>query len=300
MFCEIYDRTEALSHQVAEFQSYGLTAVAINEDTTNAREFWMVSSFHVHFLSLTVLKSVHDGTFKILIVQPEQLQSFEGHLPQLAQCLWNRDFIKLVKYVHIDEAHTIYTAGTPLYGLPAFRKAWGSLGELWLVLAHDTPIQALSGTFPGHIICCVIDKLFFTSNYVTINLTSNRPNITYTMHPISGSLGNFQNLQFLIPNTSDRFFDMQLIPKTIVFHDNLQEAANAARFLNNLCPEPMRHQCIAKRYHSLMSAAYLKQTFQDFASRNSTTRILHATSGTSTVSNLFLAQFHQSLWLLGP
>jgi len=32
----------------------------------------------------------------------------------------------------------------PLYGLPAFRKAWGSLGELHLVLAKDTPFQALS------------------------------------------------------------------------------------------------------------------------------------------------------------
>lgn len=223
------------------------------------------------------------GEFTILIIQPEQLQPFGGHLPRLAQVLRNSQLRKLIKKVHVDEAHTIYTAGISLYGQPPFRPAWGSLGELRLLLPKNIPFQALSGTLPPHITLCVTEKLLFPSSYVTISLTSNRPNITYATHPITGVLSNFRNLQFLVPDHGNRSFDPKTIPKTIVFHDNLREAANAASFLNNLFPESMRHLRVIKHYHSSMSTDYLESTFQDFASPDGTTRILCATSGASTV-----------------
>lgn len=121
-----------------------------------------------------------------------------------------------------------------------------------------------------------------------IHLTSNRPNITYAIHPVVGSLSDFRNLQFLIPESGGYSFDPKRIPKTIVFHDNIQEATNAAKYMNSLCPEPMRNLQIAKHYHSVMSSAYLERTFQDFASSDGTTRILHATSGASTVGLIYL------------
>jgi superfamily II DNA helicase RecQ len=211
------------------------------------------------------------------------LQAFGGHLPRLAQVLRHSQFSKLVKRTHVDEAHSIYTAGIPLYGQPAFRPAWGHLGQLRLLLPKNTPFQALSGTLPHHIINCITDKLLFQSDYVPIQLTLNRPNITYATYPITGSLSNFRNLQFLIPEHGGHSFDPKRIPKTIIFHDNLQEAANVADYLNSLFPETMRRQKIAKHYHSVMSADYLEQTFQDFASPHGVTRILCATSGASTV-----------------
>lgn len=224
------------------------------------------------------------GEFSVLIIQPEQLQSFEGHLPRFAQVLRTPSFSRLVKRVHIDEAHTIYTAGIALYGQPPFRSAWGKLGELRLTLPKSTPVQALSGTFPPHIVKCVKDQLLFQSESdTTIHLTSNRPNITYAIHPVVGSLSDFRNLQFLVPESGGYSYDPKRIPKTIIFHDNIQEAANAAKYINSLFPEPMRNQQIAKHYHSVMSSAYLERTFQDFASSTGTTRILHATSGASTV-----------------
>lgn len=179
--------------------------------------------------------------------------------------------------------HTIYTAVIALYGQPAFRPAWGKIGELCLLLPKNTPIQALSGTLPPHITDCVTDRLLFPSDYVTIALTSNRPNITYATYPITGLLGNFQNLQFLVPDHGNHAFDPKRIPKTIIFHDNLHEAASAANYLNNLFPDTMRHLRFVKHYHSKMSTDYLEHTFQDFASPDGTTRILCATSGASTV-----------------
>jgi superfamily II DNA helicase RecQ len=235
------------------------------------------------FISLMFCQSVQAGDLSVLIVQLEQLHTFGGHLPRLAQLIHNSKLSKLVKRVHIDEAHNIYTAGMPLYGQPAFCPAWGQLGELRLFLSKNTPFQALSGTLPRHIIRCVEDKLLFPSDYVQIHLTLNRPNITYATYPIIGSLSNYRNLQFLIPEHRGCPFDPKRIPKTIIFHDNLQEVTNAANFLNSLLPETMRHLRIAKHYHSVMSKEYLEQTFQDFASPDGMTRITCATSGASTV-----------------
>jgi superfamily II DNA helicase RecQ len=230
---------------------------------------------------------VQAGKFRILIVQPKQLQPFGGHLPRLAQVIHHSQFSKLVKQVHIDEVHNIYTAGIPLYGQPAFRPAWGHLGELRLWLPKNTPFQALSGTLPGHIVRCILDKLLFQSDYIRIQLTLNRPNITYAACLITGALSNFRNLQFLIPEHADDPFDPKVIPKTVIFHDNLQEAANVAKYLNSQLPEAARHLRLAKHYHSVMSAEYLEQTFQDFASPDGATRILCATSGASTVCRIF-------------
>lgn len=232
---------------------------------------------------VTFCQSVQTGEFTVLIIQPEQLQPFEGHLPRLARILRNSRLSKLVKRVHIDEAHTIYTGGIPLYGQPAFRPAWAALGELRLLLPKNTPVQALSGTLPPHITRCVTERLLFPSEYITIGLTANRPNITYATYPISGSLSNFWNLQFLIPEHENKMFDPKIIPKTIIFHDNLQEAANAAKYLNSLFPETMQRTRFVKHYHSKMSANYLERTFQDFSSADGTTRVLCATSGASTV-----------------
>jgi superfamily II DNA helicase RecQ len=238
---------------------------------------------------------VQAGDFNILIVQPEQLQTYKGHLPRLAQVLRNSQLPKMIKRVHVDEAHSIYTAGIPLYGQPAFRPAWGNLGELRLLLPKTIPVQALSGTFPPHITRCVTEKLLFLSDYVTIALISNRPNITYATHPIVGSLSNFRNLQFLVPEHGNKTFDPKFIPKTIIFFDNVQEATNATNYLNSLFPETMQHSRFVKHYHSKMSSEYLESTFQDFASPDGTTRILCATSGASTVSGQILLFFN---WLL--
>jgi hypothetical protein len=224
----------------------------------------------------------------VLVIQPEQLQTFEGHLPCFAQTLQNPHLSKLVKRVHVDEVHTIYTAGTSLYGQAPFHSAWGKLGEFRLVLPKSMPEQALSGTFPPQIINCIREQLLFQSeNDIAIHLTLNRPNITYAVHPVVGLLRDFRNLQFLVPEHGGNLFDPNFILKTIVFHDNLQEAANAAKYLNSLFPEAMQNQQLAKHHHSVMSSGYLEQMFQDFAAPDGLMRILHATSGASTTVWLF-------------
>ena len=71
-------------------------------------------------------------------------------------------FVKLIKRVHVDEAHFIYSDGIEHCGLvAAFRSAWGRLGEFCIKLGKDIPVQGLSGTQPPHIKQVIITHLRF-------------------------------------------------------------------------------------------------------------------------------------------
>ena len=124
-----------------------------------------------------------------------------GHLPRLAPLIAeNRQFVKLIKWVHVDVAHFIYTAGLKHYGLGAFQPAWGQIGEFHIKLGRHVPIQALSGTLPPHIKSATIKNLLFEdSQLYSVKLTSNWPKTVYATHPIVGDLSDFHDLNFLIP-----------------------------------------------------------------------------------------------------
>ncbi|KAJ7831548.1 hypothetical protein B0H14DRAFT_2365107, partial [Mycena olivaceomarginata] len=71
--------------QADEFERWGIRTDGINEDTPNDKDSWEVSHF------------------QHLIVQPEQLKSFRGHIPRLARLLHVPKFIKMIARVHLDE-----------------------------------------------------------------------------------------------------------------------------------------------------------------------------------------------------
>ena len=226
-------------------------------------------------------QSIRDGAFQHLIVSPEQLGLYNGHLPRLARLLReNRAFVQRISRVHVDEAHNIHTAGISHFGEDTFRPAYGKLGLLRVHLSKGTPIQALSATLPDHILATVKQHLAIPQDALELRLPTNRPNITYATTPIIGSLRNFENLCFLIPST---FHPPMIIPKTLVFHDSKQEATDAAAFIESRLPPSLRNRGIVKHYHSDMSAEYLQQTFDDFSEPYGACRILHATAGAATV-----------------
>ncbi|KAF8957732.1 hypothetical protein BDZ97DRAFT_1924345 [Flammula alnicola] len=234
--------------QVLEFTRYGIETIAINEDTPNEPELW---------------KKISRGKFSALFVQPEQLFTIDGHLPRLARLMQDRAFVKLVKRTHVDEAHFIYSAGMAHYGLPAFRAAWGKLGEFRIKVGKGIPIQALSGTQPPHIKKAIIASLLFDeANLCSIKLSSNRPNIVYATHPIVGELSDFRNLDFLVPD--DCPSDIRL-PKTIVFHDDSKESSSAALHVDRRLHTSLQDKGIVRHYHGGMSTEYLTKVYEDFS-----------------------------------
>src|SRR6266581_7395565 len=100
--------------QVLEFERYRIKTVAINEDTPNDPSLWKVRLDNV-ILKLSVIsftQDIREGKYSALLVQPEQLFMFNGHMPHLARLIAeDRLFMQLIKRVHVDEAHFIYSAG---------------------------------------------------------------------------------------------------------------------------------------------------------------------------------------------
>lgn len=223
----------------------------------------------------------------MLLVQPEQLFMIAGHLPRLGRLMQERAFVKLIKRVHVDEAHFIYNAGMEHYGLPAFRSAWGRLGEFRIKLGKDVAVQALSGTQPPHIKQAIISHLRFDETRLcSIKLSSNRANTAYATHPIIGELSDFRNLNFLVPDNCP--VDIQL-PKTIIFHDDSDEAANAALYVDRRLPTSLQDKGIVRHYHGGMSKDYLTSVYDDFKKADGICRILHATEGASTARSYCFA-----------
>ncbi|KAI0046676.1 P-loop containing nucleoside triphosphate hydrolase protein, partial [Auriscalpium vulgare] len=263
-------------NQVAEFAAYGIRAQCINEDTPDDPTLW---------------KKIEDGAFSAIIIAPESLDRFQGHMPRFARLLKgpsSRFFVRRIRTVFVDEAHFIHSAGIPLYGLPAHRPAWGTIANLRIHLTKGTPFQALSGTLPPHIRSLVADNLLFRSDYTTITFTSNRANITYVMRKISGSFGDFRNLDFAVPAKG----------KTVIFFDSKIDATNTATYLDSHqnVPEHLRgHQTYAAVYHGELSTEYLEKTYADFSNPTGKIQILCATSGCATgidISNvLVVAQY---------
>jgi superfamily II DNA helicase RecQ len=225
-----------------------------------------------------IAKKIRTGHFQHLIVQPEQLKSFKGHLPRLARLFHIPQFVKTIARVHVDEAHFLYIAGLPHYGLLAFRPSWGALNELRIRLPKGVPIQALSATYPPHIKAAVLTHLNFDpTTCVSLKLSSNRPNIIYATHRIVGSLSDFRNLDFLVSIPFIRLL------KVVVFHDDTQQCADAAIYTDNRLPLELRNKGLVRHYHGGMSKAYLTQVFEDFSKDDGVCRILHGTEGLSTV-----------------
>ncbi|KAF8871288.1 P-loop containing nucleoside triphosphate hydrolase protein [Infundibulicybe gibba] len=250
--------------QVKDFAEYGIETVAINEDTPHSPDLWA---------------KISNGLIPHLIVQPEQFQLYQGHLPRLARLLHDREFLGRIRRVHVDEAHNVYISGTKRNGHPAFRPAWGSLDEVHARCLKITSWQALSATLPPHILKTVDEKLLLSPNRRLIRRSVNRPNIVYATHVLVGSISDFRNLDCIIPQP---FHPPMRLPKLLIFHDNKGEANNASSYLNARLPKELQTLGICKHYHSDMSPEYLEETFSSFAEPDGATLIINGTSGAGT------------------
>lgn len=146
----------------------------------------------------------------------EQLfRSREGHLPRLALLLRNQYFQKHIARVVVDEAHNIYTAGLPHYGLDAFRPAWGRLDELRAILPASVRWAFFSATIPPRIRSC-IEKKHLRSGYVSIHITSNQPNTMYAVHEVVHNIDNLRNYECFLVDP----FSPDAQPRVLIFVDN--------------------------------------------------------------------------------
>lgn len=201
------------------------------------------------------------GRARHLIVTVEQLfKSSAGHFARLGHLIRNnRTFQRQLIRINVDEAHSIHTTGIPLYGLPAFRPAWGKLDELKVLLSN---------------------KIRWKAYYVSIRVTSNRPNTIYATHQVQGSIEDLQNYECFLTKP----FNFHSQPHILIFVDNKDLTSKIAQHLDASLPPEYSGHGIVKHYHSVMSEDYLEQTHESFVREDKICRILVATSGESVVS----------------
>ncbi|KAJ7771319.1 P-loop containing nucleoside triphosphate hydrolase protein, partial [Mycena maculata] len=234
--------------QVQDFmQKYNIPTLAINEDTSDSPDLW---------------KKITKGEFPHLIVQPEQFRLNHGHLPRLTRLLHDRSFVSKVARVAVDEAHNIQTAGSVIDGRPAFRPAWGGLGEVRTKPPKSTTFQALSATMPGYIYRTIHQNLAFRSDSLVIRASINRANIIYATHVLVDGRKNLKNLDCIIPQP---FHPPMRLPRIVTFHGEKPETSNLSEYLNSRLPPAFQKLRICRHYHSDMSPEYLEDTYASFA-----------------------------------
>jgi superfamily II DNA helicase RecQ len=152
--------------------------------------------------------------------------------------------------------------------LNAFRPAWGMLNELKALLSIDVIWKAFSATFPPHILKTVTQKVL-KPNYITIHVTSNRPNTMYATHQVHGSLEDPRNYECFIQHP----FDFNTQPRVLIFFDDKALTSKVAQHLDERLPPEHRGRGMVRHYHSGMSEQYLKRVHDSFVSEDGMCRL---------------------------
>ena len=213
---------------------------------------------------------------------PEQLGPHQGHLTRMGRTLRkNKNFIKKIAHVSVDESHVVASAGMPgINGEAPYRPAYGHLDSFRLLLPKSTSFSALSATITPYVERLLQKKLALRPNNITLRAGLNRPNISYASLDIVDTVSNFRNLDFLVP---DLYHPPMILQKTMVFFDTQNMSRDASRYINSKFLKVHQDLGISRHYHSGMSAEYLEQTYNDFVSDTGNCLIFCATKGASTV-----------------
>ncbi|KAF8221563.1 P-loop containing nucleoside triphosphate hydrolase protein [Tricholoma matsutake] len=162
-----------------------------------------------------------------IIATVEQLfKTPEGHYPRLAALVWHKLFQRRIKQIHVNKAHFMHTT---VYTL------------------------------------ATVESKTLCPNYVSIRVSSNRPNTMYAMHHVVSRIEECQNYDCFLLNP----FDPVSQPCILIFFDDTDLASSH------------RGKGIIRHYHSGMSEQYLCEVHQAFTEEDGICKILCTTSGES-------------------
>ncbi|KAJ7177298.1 P-loop containing nucleoside triphosphate hydrolase protein [Mycena crocata] len=252
---------------VKEFSKFGISSIAINCFTPDDRALWK--------------KITNHSEYRHYAVSPEQCGSYQGHVTRFAKLLHTPKWTKKVKLLQIDEGHFISTVGQPTQDSSvAFRPAFSDLGErLRIHLPASTPCAVYSASMPPDVIELIMKTLRMApEKTVKLELCTNRPNLIYATIPMMGTLDNFANVDFLIP---DPFPPNYIFDKSMTFIDDKLKSASLAEYLNAKCPPEIAAKKPFRHYHSSMSKEYLEETANEFKKADGDCKGLIATESAS-------------------
>ncbi|KAG6373131.1 hypothetical protein JVT61DRAFT_6737 [Boletus reticuloceps] len=184
----------------------GISSIAINADTATLNNFCAIENLK----------------YRAIVISPEQLMKPRGGFEKL--------FLKPEFTMHLigfvfDEEHCVCQWGE-------FRPEYKELQWLHYILWHQVPYLVASATLTSDILCELKKLLYIhTHNLLTVQTSIDQPNLALCVCKIKYSLALYADLGFLIPIN---WKEGDPIPKKfLIFFNNIQDAINVAKFLQN-------------------------------------------------------------------
>lgn len=218
----------------------------------------------------------------VYLVAPEQMFKYHGHIPRFMSILEISSFTKRVGCLLVDEAHFIATSGMPENNEPAHRPAYGRLGEFRARLPVGTPVGLFSATLPPAVLeICKSSLHMKEDNTVSIMLPTNRPNLTHAVIPMKGAIKNFDNLNFIVPQS----YQQSTTPPTkcLIFIDSKLMSGPLTNHLLSRFSKEWRVKRPIRHIHSDMSKAHIKDAYSSFENPEGDCFILVATATAANV-----------------
>ncbi|KAF5334088.1 hypothetical protein D9758_018503 [Tetrapyrgos nigripes] len=225
------DNISITINSTAERTGENLCAVAINSSQ--------------QAFSAETIKRIVAGEYQIVIVSPEMLLSKRF----IDEILRKPEFTHRVISTVVDEAHVVSHWGS------GFRKKYGELGLVRAFLPKNTPIVALSVTFPRRVCRDVMKKLHIHHQ-------------------------DFIDLDFVVPQNAQC---TTKIPKTFIYWDNIMGGIDMEDHIVDLLPCTISREAV-RVYNATYSTAYRETVLSQF--RAGEVRILICTDAAGMGCNI--------------
>jgi len=155
-------------------------------------------------------------------------------------------FVSHLISIVMDEAHCLAKWGD-------FCPEYQELGRLRYILPSNVRIYITSATLTKSTLSNITHLLHLRPDkLVTVQCSSDQPNVKVGVKKIKYALSSFTDLAFLIP---DGFKEGDPPPpKFLIFFDDIPESINGAQYLSKRLPPMLRHKI--KWFNADMTTTY--------------------------------------------
>ena len=210
-----------------------LSAVAINEDNHEDKTFTQLAK----------------GIYRICYASPECLL----HNPRFKKLFRREEFRRKIVAMVVDEAHVIEAWKAE------FRKDYGELETLKIIMGNEIPWLALTGTCSTKTFETIYQTLGMggTRPFYGIDCGSDRPNLAQWVRPMEYSVTSLHDLLAFVPKSPQRPSDF---PKTIFYFKTRQLSRRACDLARSVVAPEFRKYLYA--FTAVNSEDYKEEIMQ--------------------------------------
>lgn len=239
--------------QQSKFTEYGLSTEFVGETQTDKE----------------VNKRVLNGKVQLIFITPESIIENSMFRNMLLSKVFQEKLIALV----VDEAHCIKLWGEQ------FRRTFSVIGNLRSIVPSNVNVMALTATATIDTYQCALKQLSMTDP-VLVSLPPDRGNIVYSIHP-AVTLDELSDI--LCRDLCSTNF-----PKTVVFVRKYRDCSDlysqVAHKLGGEITSPSNYPNLSQfrrieMFSRVLTADKKEQILSSFSSKESTLRLVIATSG---------------------